>query len=151
MAAAAIFELHDPHLEYFGRVVEHFKQGRCGGTGFVQPGIQYLLHCPAGLAQVGQSHHATAALQRMVAAPQGDQRSLIVGRGMQQWQMLVDGGEDFVGFLEEDTEQLSVEIFLAGVHQARSLGRRGRGCNRCGRRSRWRLGRCFQTFHFEVG
>ncbi len=149
MPAATGFKLRDPALEYVGGKVEHFQQGRRRRAGLVQPGVECLFHGPAGFAQVGQSDHAAAALQRMVTAPDRDQCFVVAGVGVKQWKLLADGGQDFVGFLEENSEQFRVEVFLAGIHESRCF-RRGRRRLDGGRRWRWgSFGRRGDAFHFE--
>jgi hypothetical protein len=149
MPAATGFKLRDPALEYVGGKVEHFQQGRRRRAGLVQPGVECLFHGPAGFAQVGQSDHAAAALQRMVTAPDRDQCFVVAGVGVQQRELLADGGQDFVGFLEENSEQFRVEVFLAGIHESRCF-RRGRRRLDGGRRRRWgNFGRRGDAFHFE--
>ncbi len=68
---------------------------------------------------------------------------------MQHGQRAVDGGENFVGFFEEDAEQLGIEFFLAGIDKARGLGGRGRHVNRPRFRGR-DVGRGCQPFDLEV-
>jgi len=40
---------------------------------------------------------------------------VVVRGGLQPGQLLVDGRQDFVGFLEEDAEQFGVEVPVIGV------------------------------------
>ncbi len=140
MGAATGLELRHPGLEDFGGQSQHVQQCGRRGAHFMQPAVHDLFHRPGGFAQIGQAHHATAALQGMEAATQRDERGLVVWRGMHQRQMLVDGRQHFVGFFEEYGEQFRVELFFAGVHQSRGFGGRrrsfdGRGWRGC---NNWR-------------
>ena len=104
MSAPAGLELDDPALENVSREIEHIEQGKRRGTNLVQPAVQYLFYGPGRFAQFGQSDHAAAAFQGMEAAAQGDQRILSARRGMDDRQMLVDGGQNFIGLLEENAQ-----------------------------------------------
>ena len=150
MSAAAAFQLGDPGLEYSGSEVEHFQQRRRRGARFMQPGVEHLLHGPARFAQIREADHAAAALQRMEAATHRDQRFMVARCGVQLRQLLIDGGQHFVGFLEEYTQQLGIEVFLAGFHHACGFCRWGRGFDRRHDGFRRELGGCFETLHFEV-
>ena len=73
-----------------------------------QPLVHRPLDFPRRLAEVHQPDHAAAALQRVEAAADGDQRLAVIGPGAALRHGLVDGLEHLARFLEEDREQVRV-------------------------------------------
>ena len=103
-------------------------QQRRGDRPFeLQPAVERLLDGPRSLAEAGEADHAAAALEGVEAAADGAQRVRVGRRCAQALELLVQGGEDLLRFLDEDAEELGVDRALFVRH--------GLGCGggRCGR------------------
>ena len=91
------------------------------GHGFLlgQPGVEHLLQCPTGFAELVQPHHARAALERMECPAQRGllaQVRRLVGQRLQGLQTVV---HHFACFLQEDGKQLviAIQILRAQLHR----------------------------------
>ncbi|OIQ82612.1 hypothetical protein GALL_355950 [mine drainage metagenome] len=109
-----------------GQVEQRQRRGALAGEHLVEQ----LLHFPGRFAEVAQADHARAALQGVERAAHTAQRSLVVGFrvGAQVHQHRASGGDDVVGLVKKNAEQLRV---LDAVDRSRCGGYCRRRRHRC--------------------
>ncbi len=92
--------------------------------GFIQPAVHHLLDGPRGFAQIVQADHAATALQCMKATAHDRQRIVVIGRGMDLWQLRGDGRQHLVGFFEKNLQQLGIQRIVFAADGLRICRRR---------------------------
>ena len=104
-----------------------------------QPEVEYLLDGPGDLAKILEANHAAAALQGVEGAAQIGEQLRVVRLIGKKLEVFVNRLKHFVGFFEEDGQQLGVDFFNTRLRQLN----RGRGGLRrfCG--VRFQRGDCF--------
>ncbi len=99
------------------------QQVGVGLRGLGQPRVVELLAGPGRLAEVGQTDHPRAALERVERAPHGGQLAEVIGGLRQRGQRLPGPGQHLARFLEEDRAHLGV-VLEPGRCGSRRDGRR---------------------------
>ena len=107
----------------FQGILSQLLHGLRHGPLLCQPGIEHLLHGPAGFAKFIQPHHARAALERVKRPAQRGllaQVAGLIGQSLKGLQAVI---HDFPGFLQEDRQQFIVAVQRFGTQ----LGGRRQG------------------------
>ena len=118
-----VLDILGPGSKGFQGILSQLLHGLRHGPLLCQPGIEHLLHGPAGFAKLIQPHHARAALERVKRTAQRGllaQIARLIGQSLKGLQAVI---HDFTGFLQEDGQQLIIAIQLFGAQ----LGSSGQG------------------------
>ena len=118
----------DPGRQLPERPTGELEQSRVGGLLIGQASVVELLADPGGIAELGQAHHAGAALERVEGAAKNDEL-LEIGGGVGQLSACRTGRiDDLTGFLEEDLAHFLVLVdrqgrldTMSASHQSRRL------------------------------
>ncbi len=91
-----------------------------------QPHVQSLLESPGSFTHVGETDHATAALERVRRTTNRRQGFDVAAVAGKHGGLLADGGQHLVRLFEEDSEQFGIDSLVARLGQFQRLRRRRR-------------------------
>ena len=94
--------------------LQELQQLGCRGSILLHPLVEKFLDIPRRFAQMSQTDHAAAALESMECAADRSQRRRILGSLTQRSEVLGDGREHFLGFLEEDAQEFRIARDIHG-------------------------------------
>ena len=121
---------HRPSGQGLQRLVGQLQQRRRHGLFLGQPGIERLLHGPGCPTELGQAHHARAALEGVEGAAQRGLLAQVAGFGVQCLHGR-QAGHDFARLLQEDIQKLRIVV---GIVVGARIGSAYRGQGPAGRR-----------------
>ena len=94
---------------------DHVEDRRRDILFLTQPEVEHLLDAPGDFAEFAQADHAARALEGVEGTADVGQRLDIVRLLSQRSEIAADRLENFLGFLDEDGEQLGIQFLFVGL------------------------------------
>ena len=115
----------NPAVEGARRPLDKADQPRRRGFFIPHPFVHHLFAIPGDITEIVEPNHASATLERVIAAPNGDKRFRVDRIRTHRRQILAQRRHHFVGFLEKNFQQFLIDFGGGRIDQVDGL-RRGR-------------------------
>ena len=96
-------------------------QSRRRGFFILHPFVHHLFAIPGDITEIVEPNHAATALERMIAAPNGDKCLSVQRIRTHDRQILAQRRHHFVGFLEKNFQQFLIDFGAGRIDQVYGL------------------------------
>ncbi len=125
-------QLRDPAPEFRLAGRDHRQHGRRDGAILLEQPVVHLLEFVRDFAELGESHHPAAALERVELPARDAQGLAVAGVQREAAVLLAHGLEHLARLGDEHLEDLVIDRAVVGGEDALRLVRHGRGCDLVG-------------------